>query len=81
LGNRIGEDRAMEALADYIDLPLARHGHLALLGRMLALRSTFSACDASYVALAEGLDAVLLTADRRIGDSLRAMGSSLEIRP
>lgn len=55
--------RAEQALEDYLDLPLTRHGHRALLERILELRSNFSAYDAAYVALAENLKAELLTDD------------------
>ena len=37
-----------------------------LLGRALALRNQLSAYDATYVALAEGLGATLLTRDARL---------------
>ena len=40
---------------------------------MWQLRDNLSAYDASYVALAEALDAVLLTADRRLA---KAVGTS-----
>jgi predicted nucleic acid-binding protein len=60
---RLSPERAAEALADYRDLPLTRHGHLALLDRVLSLRDNFSAYDATYVALAERLDARLVTGD------------------
>jgi predicted nucleic acid-binding protein len=66
------ERRAQQALEDYLDLPLTRHGHQALLGRILSLRTNFSAYDASYVALAERLDAALLTGDEGLARSLRA---------
>lgn len=56
-------DRAREALRDYLDLPLTRHGHEAILLRVLDLRDNFSTYDAIYAALAEALDAPLLTAD------------------
>jgi predicted nucleic acid-binding protein len=56
-------DRAADAVIDLVDLPLTRHGHLTLLGRILRLRDNFSAYDASYIALAEQLGADLLTAD------------------
>lgn len=63
---RIEEVRLQEAVQDYVDLPLVRHSHLPLLGRILGLRENFSAYDASYVALAEGLGGELLTADERL---------------
>lgn len=56
-------DRAREALRDYLDLPLTRHGHEAILQRVLDLRDNFSTYDAIYAALAEALDAPMLTTD------------------
>lgn len=64
-------ERAEQALAQYLLLPLTRHGHQGLLPRMLSLRSNFSAYDACYVALAELLDAELLTADERLTRAVR----------
>jgi predicted nucleic acid-binding protein len=64
--------RATEALEDYVDLPVSRHGHLALMSRIFDLRANFSAYDATYVALAEQLEADLLTADERLSRSVRA---------
>lgn len=64
-------DRANLALDLYLLLPLTRHGHRALLPRMLALRQNFSAYDATYVALAESLAAQLLTADERLARAAR----------
>lgn len=66
--------RAADALADYGDLPVTRHGHRTLLPRMFALRDNFSAYDATYVALAEALGAALLTADTRLARAVRAQG-------
>ncbi len=77
LMRRLRGVRAAEAVEDYLDLPLIRHGHLALLERILQLRSNFSAYDATYVALAEQLKGELLTAD----DGLtRAVRSQLPLR-
>lgn len=64
LEGSMDETRSAEALRDYLDLPVARHAHTALLERVLSLRTNFSAYDATYVALAERLGADLLTADR-----------------
>ena len=63
--------RAEEAVVDYLDLPLTRHGQQALILRMLDLRETFSAYDATYVALAELLGGHLLTADKALARSVR----------
>ncbi|MEX1257916.1 MAG: type II toxin-antitoxin system VapC family toxin [Gemmatimonadota bacterium] len=59
-------DRGDGVVEDYLDLPLIRHGHTALLERILALRENFSAYDATYVALAERLSAPLATRDARL---------------
>ena len=58
--------RASEALEDLADLPAERYGHRPLLGRVWELRHNLQAYDAAYVALAEALGAVLVTADRRL---------------
>ena len=62
-------ERAQEALSDFGDLRLDRYPHDFLLPRVWELRATFSAYDGVYVALAEVLDAVLLTCDRRIASA------------
>ncbi len=72
LGGLLSVPRAQEALADLHDLPLTRHGHLGLLGRILELRANLSAYDAAYVALAERLRAELLTADRALARAAEA---------
>ena len=74
LSGALAESRAEEALLDYLDLPLTRHGHQALLPRILALRANFTAYDASYVALAERLEAPILTADRRLARACHGIG-------
>lgn len=58
--------RAAFALEDLRALPLQRVDHTALIGRCWELRENLTVYDASYVALAEALQAALLTADRRI---------------
>lgn len=63
---RAGElsaDRAAEAVADLADFDLHRHAHLDLLTRVWKLRDNVTAYDAVYVALAESLDAPLVTCD------------------
>jgi predicted nucleic acid-binding protein len=57
---------AAAAVTDLRDLNLTRHAHEPLLGRIWDLRDNFSAYDAVYVALAEVLDASLITCDRRL---------------
>ena len=65
-------DRGRAALEDYADFPIWRHPHDLLLGRIWALRDSFSAYDATYVALAELLDVPLLTHDRRLASAAGA---------
>jgi predicted nucleic acid-binding protein len=60
------ERRAALALLDLADLPLERVAHHRLLERCWQLRENLTTYDASYVALAEVLNVVLVTADRRL---------------
>ncbi len=48
-------------------LPMRRHPHAPLLTRVWSLRANLTAYDATYVALAEALGAVLITCDARLG--------------
>ena len=66
LAGAMNERRALDAIDDYLNLPLTTHGHGALVRRNVALRQNFSAYDATYVALAERIGAALLTADRAL---------------
>lgn len=61
--------RALEALQDLSDLPLIRYGHDLLLPRIWQLRHNLTAYDAAYVALAEGLDAPLVTCDAALASA------------
>jgi predicted nucleic acid-binding protein len=65
----ISPQRGQEALEDFGDLALNRYPHDFLLPRVWELRATLTAYDAVYVALAELLDAPLLTCDRKIASS------------
>lgn len=62
----IDEDSAALALEDLRALDMERHSHEPLLERVWGLRQNLTAYDAAYVALAEALDARLLTCDGRI---------------
>jgi len=66
----LGPLRGQEALRLLAALPLTRHTHTRLLGRVWALRANLTAYDATYVALAEVLEATLLTRDRRLAGSV-----------
>jgi predicted nucleic acid-binding protein len=65
----ISPDRGAEALADLADLPLSRYPHFVLLPRIWQLRHNLTAYDAAYLALAEALDAPLLTRDRALASA------------
>lgn len=69
----VAEERAVEALEDFVDLPLQHYPHAQLRQRIWSLRHNFTVTDAAYVALAEALDAPLITTDVRIA---RAPGHS-----
>jgi predicted nucleic acid-binding protein len=68
-GGTLTAARGREALDDLGDFPLRRYPHLPLLPRVWELRSNLTAYDAAYVALAEALEAPLLTADRRLASA------------
>ena len=61
--------RGKEALEDLADMPLSRYPHDLLIPRIWELRATLTAYDAAYVALAELLDARLLTCDGKIASA------------
>ncbi|MEO6327219.1 MAG: type II toxin-antitoxin system VapC family toxin [Thermoanaerobaculia bacterium] len=60
-----------DALEELRLLDFERHSHEPLLARVWALRDGLSAYDAVYVALAEALDAPLLTCDARLSRAPR----------
>jgi predicted nucleic acid-binding protein len=66
LAGELTTARAEQGLTDYADLPLTRYAHTDLLPRVWDLRDSLTAYDAIYVALAEALDAPLLTTDPKL---------------
>jgi predicted nucleic acid-binding protein len=62
---RLDGRRSQRALDDLAALRLVRVGHQMLMPRIWELRHNLTPYDAAYVALAETLDATLLTADGR----------------
>jgi len=68
--------RADFALADLAALPLRRASHKPLLTRCWELRDNITPYDAAYVALAEALEAPLVTGDERLA---RATGPRCRI--
>ena len=73
---RLTGRRAGQALDDLAALPLARAPHQPLMSRIWKLRDNLTPYDAAYVALAEALEASLVTADQRL---FRSPGARCEI--
>jgi len=73
----ISRSRAENAMVDYRSLGLVRHSISMFLPRIWQLRNNMTAYDACYVALAESLDAVVLTLDARLAS---AVGTTARIR-
>lgn len=65
----IPDERAAVALGHWFALDVERYPHTPFLERIWKLRDNYSAYDAVYVALAEALQAPLLTADQRLAGS------------
>lgn len=63
---RLDRTEAAQAVEDLEAWPGARIGHRRLLSRAWQLRDTVRGWDAMYVALAEAVEAVLITTDRRL---------------
>lgn len=61
--------RAGESFADLEAMAIERHAHTDLLPRVWELRNSLSAYDACYVALAEAVDAPLITCDTKLARS------------
>lgn len=76
LAGAIDVRRAGLALADLAALPLQRAPHLPLLPRCWELRENLTVYDAAYIALAEALEATLITGDRNLA---RANGPRCDI--
>lgn len=72
----LSSDRASDARVDAADLLIMRYPHLALLERAWELRDNLTVYDAVYIALAELLQAPLVTCDARLA---QAPGHDAEI--
>lgn len=66
LCGRINEPTAQRAWQDFQDLTIHRHEFAMLSARIWALRAQFTTYDATYLALAEALDAPLYTCDAKL---------------
>lgn len=76
LAGRLDGTAAGQAVADLRDWPGERFGHRMLLDRAWDLRDSVRTWDALYVALAEAMEATLITRDRRLA---RATGPECRI--
>ena len=65
----LDQRRAGLALTDLFELPMRRAPHRPLLARCWELRDNVTVYDAAYVALAEVLGVVLVTADTRLASA------------
>lgn len=64
-----GSARGRQALDDLADLHITRYPHAHLMTRVWELRNNFTAYDAAYIALAEALDAPLVTCDAALSSA------------
>jgi predicted nucleic acid-binding protein len=62
----LSDERAADARTDFAELSLTRYPHQPLSDRIWTLRHNLTAYDATFVALAETLDAPLVTCDTRL---------------
>jgi predicted nucleic acid-binding protein len=69
LAKELDAGTAEETLQHLLEWPLIRHPHDVLLPRIWNLRHSVSAYDGCYIALAEVLNAPLLTCDAKLGRS------------
>ena len=66
---QLDDRRVALAMTDLGTLRIERAPHQPLVQRCWELRPDLTVYDASYVALAEAIDAVLLTGDRRLAEA------------
>lgn len=73
LSGRLDQATGLRALSTMKELGIRLFPHGLLIERVWAMRNNFSAYDASYIALAETLDAPLITCDRRMAKAASAV--------
>lgn len=66
LADKVSVSAAETALNTFRDLHIERYDFAALAPRVWELRHQFTGYDASYIALAEALEAPLVTCDRKL---------------
>ncbi len=69
LTGELSANRGLQAMEDLADFPLTRYPHDLFLLRIWELRHNVTAYDAAYIALAEALDAPLLTRDAKLASA------------
>jgi predicted nucleic acid-binding protein len=69
LRGTVSPERSRLALSRLSDTQFTRYPHTTLMGRIWELRENLTAYDAAYVALAEALDAPLITIDARLAQA------------
>jgi predicted nucleic acid-binding protein len=67
--NVITASRGQEALDDLTDMALTRYPHHVFIARIWELRDNLTAYDATYIALAEALQAPLITCDGKLASA------------
>lgn len=68
LRGEIGQQRSVDMVGVFSDIPMQRYAHRHLLERAFELRNNVTVYDGLYLALAELLDLPLMTGDRALGE-------------
>ena len=69
LAGTFSAERGTEALEDLSGFPIVRYPHQPFLSRIWNLRHNVTAYDAAYLALAEAIDAPLVTRDAKLASA------------
>jgi predicted nucleic acid-binding protein len=69
IAGQLSEERADDARTDFAELALIRYPHHPLSDRVWQLRHNLTAYDATFIALAELLEAPLITCDARLASA------------
>lgn len=75
----VDADRASQALSRFFALPVEKYRHHALSGRIWDLRDSFTAYDAAYIVIAEGLGTPLITCDRKLARGVKSSPVRVEV--
>lgn len=69
IAGTLATERFRDAVDDLLALPLTRYPTGPLMNRAYELRSNVTAYDATYIAIAEALDCVLVTGDTKLANA------------